>query len=162
MEIIRLSSSCQINPPKTFDMIQYWSHDLICIKKKHPQKTLLLLINRSWKIISNAELMVSGQEVCFCSVQRQSLRIILAVLKSQRSVVGCWFIFLSHQSNTGCNYDQIFKIMWNWRDFEEHKKISDGSVLVWSCLCWSTCLFVFIYLPVFLFKEQWCKKALFE
>lgn len=107
--------------------------------------------NRSWKLISKAELMVSGQEVCFCSVQRQSLRIFLAVLNSQLSVVGCWVLFFFFINPI---QDVILKMMWNWRDFEEHKRFL--MVRYWwdhVCVGQRVC-FVFIYLPVFLFKKQ--------
>lgn len=104
---------------------------------------------RTWTRIPNEESFrsqMSRQDVCFCRVQHQSLSFILRVLNCLSWVVLGFFLITSNQFG-----------MWFWSNFQNNvglerlwraQKLSDGSVLVWSCLCWS-CLFSFSAICLF-------------
>lgn len=72
---------------------------------------------------------------------------------------GLFWVFLIPSNQFGMRFWSNFQNNVGLERLWRAQKLSDGLVLVWSCLCWSWCLFSFSAICLFfLFKKQWCKK----
>lgn len=87
---------------------------------------------------------MSRQEVCFRSVQHQSLRFIPRVLNCLS-----WVVLGFTSNQFGVRFQSNLQNNVGLERLWRAQKPSDDSVLVWSCLCWSWCLFSFSAICLF-------------